>query len=150
MKEFMRIVEGAMIPAWFQRAPVVDVSNEAEFEDATYILDPHEFDYEWRLCQVPAEVFSRIVGPDFPTWFKAICPTESREREDERVREIERWMGNDPMAALQSSPLIAMIHPETGSFDLVDGHHRAAVAIHKMGLSTIPCVVAIGDQHQPE
>lgn len=150
MKEFMRIVENAMrAPAWFQHAPVVDVNDEDAFSDASFILDPHEFDYEWRLCQVPAGAFHQIVGgPDFATWFKSICPSESRESEAARIREIEKWMGDDPAAALRSSPLIAMIHPATSSFDLVDGHHRAAIAIHKMGLDALPCIVALADQNR--
>lgn len=150
----MAIIETAMttpLPVWFDHAPVASIDNEDAFPDAPYILDAHEYEYEWRLCQVPASEFHEIVGPDFFTWFKNVCPTESRETEAERVAQVEQWMGADPHGALMSSPLLVMIDPQTKAFQLLDGHHRAAVAIHKCGLATIPCAVAVGNQdYQPD
>ena len=146
MKEFMAIVEAgntASFPQWFSDAPPAAM-DDTDVPDATYILEPDEFDLDWRRCEVPASAFREIVGPDFFTWFARICPTETREREAERVAEIEKWMGSDPHAALASHPLIVLINPMNGKFEVLDGHHRAAVAIHKMGIQAIPCVVAIG------
>lgn len=147
MKEFMQIIETAMtarLPAWYEHAPPVSIDDEDAFPNTAYILEPEEFEYEWRLCEVPASEFSQIVGPDFFTWFQGICPSEPRETEARRVAEVEQWMGSDAHAALRSSPLIVMINPQTHAFELLDGHHRAAVAIHKYGLASLPCVVSVG------
>lgn len=144
MKEFMAIVEAAntaAFPSWFTNAPPADLDS---VPDAAYILEPEEFEMDWRRCDVPASAFSGIVGPDFFTWFQHICPTEKREAEAERVAEIEEWLGSDPHSQLASHPLIVHINPANGKFEVLDGHHRAAIAIHKLGLQSIPCVVAVG------
>lgn len=144
MKEFMAIVEAGnrtTFPDWFINAPKADLDAAP---DANYILEPEEFDLDWRRCEVPASAFSKIVGPDFFTWFQKICPTEKRETEAERVAAIETWLGDDPVAKLATHPLIVLINPMTNKFEVLDGHHRAAIAIHKCGMTRIPCIVAIG------
>lgn len=142
----MAIVEAGStvsFPQWFIDAPPAAM-DDSDVPDASYILEPEEFELDWRRCEVPASAFRQIVGPDFFTWFAKICPTEPREREAERVAEIEQWLSKDPHSVLSSHPLIVFINPSNGKFEVLDGHHRAAIAIHKFGLSSLPCVVAIG------
>ncbi len=129
-------------PAWYEAGHRVNVMKECP--DAEFILEGAEWDFEWRMCQVPAHALEHITGSDWDRFFSGFARWGEPE-EAARFKKIEQWMRPNPIGRLHQRPPIILISPTTGDVRILDGNHRAGLAIHKFDITTIPAVVAIGD-----
>lgn len=114
-------------PDWFTLSPTVDITTGQY--DAAEFLEGDEIDYEFRLCQVPASLLRPVV----------VCPDE--------LPAILDWIdtdhGGNATAALVQAPVVMLLTSDGPK--IVDGHRRTALAQQVYGLTSIPCLVAIGE-----
>jgi hypothetical protein len=131
MRRYLTIVCEAQVPHWYASgAPIVDVGERSP--NAADILEPEEFDYDWRLCRVPVrDVRHAVLSP------------EARET-DGRIEEIQAWFAEIGVEkALTEAPPLALILPTSGRLMLLDGYHRLSLAV-EAGLDPVPLLVAVG------
>lgn len=128
------------LPYWFTQGKPGNIKS---CPDAEYILEDDEFDWKWRRCEVPTVELYDYVKSDWDTFFQGICPTESREQEKARCEKIVAWFNEvgSALRALRRNPIIVVIDGDR--IRLLDGTHRAALAVHKARLSKIPAFVAV-------
>lgn len=134
MRDFIDMINAAEFPMrnliaiyedvqtdWFQKGRKIAIS---EWPDLADFLEYHEFDLDWRLCDVPAEIITNSI----------LDPEEANTR----MGEITAWL-NDGGTITDSPPLGVY----TGErFWIFDGNHRIEV-MKRRGEATVPMVVAI-------
>lgn len=132
MRDFIDIIESQYdTPVWFTSGTPIEILDPKW--DAAEFLEGDEFEYEWRLCYVPAGLITRN------NFFPKPTATETSE---ERLDSIEQWFAANGGAenALLSSPILLTWN--SGNFHCLDGEHRIFMA-HKAKLQDIPCLVGI-------
>lgn len=119
MRQWINIMESH---DWFSAGKPVDMKTY----DGWHHLEGDEFEYDWRLCMVPANIL-------FPS---LLDPEESNNR----IEAIDKWANGDIEASLVSSPPTALYH--NNEFQILDGNHRTHFA-KTSGLKFIPMLVGI-------
>lgn len=117
------------LPDWFEAGEPVDMLSP-RFDDQADFLEPEEFDLDWRLCRVPAELLRPFAKASLEAFMTAMRKRGEADEEG-RIRQVEEWIVGQggPDRALKSSPLVAIW--TDGRIDLLDGHHRNAVIQHR-------------------
>jgi len=116
------------LPIWFINGePVSKDKVEEVAPDAPYILEGDEFDYAWRLCNVPIQAFG--IDPEM-----SVDAFANKHLPDGLKASKKR------MEQASSSPAIALI--EDGVPKLVDGWHRMGNVIASKG-KTIKAICAV-------
>lgn len=118
MRQWINLLESM---DWFSAGQPVDMKEY----DGWHFLEGDEFDYDWRLCMVPADILS-------PT---LLDPEESNNR----IEDIRQWAENDILSALKSSPPTALYN---NGFEILDGNHRTHYA-KESGLNHIPMLIGM-------
>lgn len=120
-------------PEWFQRGRPLTYQDLERLGAVDYI-EGVEWDYEWRLCDVPIEVMP-------PYGAGGAVPDEDREG---RFRSIEGWYrAHGVEKALMTTPIVMLIRLD-GRIKVLDGWHRTEIA-RRQGVKTVTAVVAHGD-----
>lgn len=132
LRHAIRLVEAALTPQWFLNGePVVDPASVND--DANDILEDDEWDWEWRLCDVPVSVFEPIHKPDFVALHAAMDGEDYEDDSDSETR-LERIRAKE-----HYDPLIVALYPT--HVWLMDGHHRLWVLAKERGLTTVKALV---------
>lgn len=101
-------------PGWLAEGTPLELADLARL-DASEFLDDHEFDFDWRLCRVPIELFS-------PYMAGGLTDEEERDRFDS----IRKWYAGGIDDALSTTPVVAIWNGK--SIYLADGWHRVEIA----------------------
>lgn len=136
------LFESERLPRWWLSGEPVDMTNPRWADEADF-LEPEEFGLEWRLCQVPVSALRSFAKPSLGAFIEHMVQQRgSEEDEAQRLAEIEAWFkaegGVDP--ALRRSPLVMTLGRD-GRIDLLDGHHRNALAIHRHKRESLTALV---------
>ena len=118
-------------PPWFDAGapvPILEASPDAEF-----VLNPDEFDLEWRRCDVPASDF--WLPPTFEAYCHSYCHYPHSPK---ALANVQSWIANvgDAQQALIHSPLLLSI--DNDQITILDGHHRIAIAYYHHHLTFFP------------
>lgn len=128
MREIIDLIEGkTSYPDWLERGHKVKDPSTIN-DDCHDILEPHEWDWKWRLCDIPVSAFEVSDFDDFKPDFTGFAPSEERF---ERIR-----------ARADYDPVICAFWK--GELTLLDGHHRLYVIAAERGDPTIKALVGIG------
>jgi hypothetical protein len=128
MRRLMNLIEqmGSQ-PEWFSHGEIVSIFDPKW--DACEFLNGDEYEYEFRLCDVPVEL---VVAADF-------APVDNRSGEIETWAKDEGGYG----AALRKRPPLALWTSQQ-AIKLLDGYHRANLAA-RSGQVVIPMLIGLGD-----
>jgi len=124
------------ISPWYQTGTPVNIVGASL--DAEFILEPGEFGAEWRRCDVPASALN------LPETFEAYCEEYcSHSHSPEALETVSKWMAEvvDARKSLEDSPVLLSI--EDDGVEIIDGHHRIAIAYYRHDLIVFPACVAI-------
>ena len=128
MRQFIRIVENANLPAWARDASVLSIDDLKRLDSAEFIEDD-EWDLEWRLCRVPVDLLPNISAEELVM------------AEPDQMDGIRAWFQKVGIeSALMKRPLVATW--DGHEMSLLDGYHRLAAA-REMGAQTVWCSVGL-------
>jgi len=118
------------LPSWFRNGePVSKERLEEVAPDTPYILEGEEFNYAWRLCDVPLKALGINPGMKVSDYIDRYLPDGSDKNKKR-------------MGKASSHPAIVLI--ENGTPRLVDGWHRMGNAIAS-GRKVLKAVCAVAD-----
>lgn len=126
---------------WFEKGtPVFDMDERSP--DAGFILEPEDFDLDWRECSVPLEGFcvTQTTRDEFlrslPGSYKANL---------ERYETVLTWVSacGGIESALVESPMLVFI--DDGELILDDGWHRLGVARFEYGATHARALCTLGN-----
>jgi len=113
MRKFIDIIETySDNVSWFAQGTPVEPSINDDSED---ILEPEEYDFEWRLCDVPVSVID-VPNPNF--------------HDEERMVRLRASENHDTIILVLTG----------NRAKLLDGSHRLKVALER-GNDTIKAIV---------
>lgn len=124
------------LPPWWFEGTVVDMTTTELV--VVEMLEDHEWDREWRLCQIPASAFDPCFSdPDF-------LPLADDHAESlKRFAEIREWIGGRSIPqAYAEAPVFAVL--EATHLHVLDGWHRTTIGM-RAGEPALPGLVSIGD-----
>ena len=144
-------------PDWVFEGRIVEMENEDTAADdlervcpdAPFILEPEEYDLEWRIARMPLEGVMNDFADmdDFVRKVAHWSEEEERERVDslrQAIREAE-----SPDAFGYTYPGIALWDENEG-VKFLDGFHRAAVRWFDLRLTDMPVAVGVTPTPKPK
>lgn len=107
-------LEEQKLPDWLAEGTPLTPDDLSRL-DASEFLEDHEFDFDWRLCRVPMELFAPYMAGGL-----------TDEEETERFDSIRKWYAAGIDDALSKTPVVALWNGK--SIYLADGWHRVEIA----------------------